>query len=69
MAKVYKIVHTFLDSGVLREVSFDHPSLRVELNEAAHRHLICVNGKSIMDLEESSLKPALLKENFPAASK
>ena len=65
LATVYKNVHTFLDSGVLREVSLHHGSLRVELNQAAHHHLICVNCKSIMDLEESSLKSALLKEKLP----
>jgi Fur family peroxide stress response transcriptional regulator len=65
LTTVYKNVHTFLDSGVLREVSLHHGSLRVELNEEAHHHLICVNCKSILDLEESSLKPALSKEKLP----
>jgi Fur family peroxide stress response transcriptional regulator len=65
LATVYKNVHTFLDSGVLREVSVHHGSLRVELNQEAHHHLICVNCKSIIDLEESSLKPALSREKLP----
>jgi Fur family transcriptional regulator, peroxide stress response regulator len=65
LATVYKNVHTFLDSGVLREVSWHHGSLRVELNAEAHHHLICVNCKSIMDLQESSFKPALSKERLP----
>jgi Fur family peroxide stress response transcriptional regulator len=65
LATVYKNVHTFLDSGVLREVSLHHGSLRVEPNAQAHHHLICVKCKSIIDLEESSFRPALSKEKLP----
>jgi Fur family peroxide stress response transcriptional regulator len=65
LATVYKNVRTFLNSGVLREVSLHHGSLRVEANQEAHHHLVCTNCKSITDLEQSSLKPALLLEKIP----
>jgi Fur family peroxide stress response transcriptional regulator len=65
LATVYKNVHTFLDSGVLREVSLHHGPLRVEANEEAHHHVLCVNCKSIMDLETNSMEAVLLQEKLP----
>ncbi|HZR58519.1 MAG TPA: transcriptional repressor [Terriglobales bacterium] len=65
LATVYKNVRTFLDSGVLREVSLHHGSLRVEANEEAHHHLVCVKCKSIMDLKENSMEAVLLPEKLP----
>src|SRR5260370_263543 len=49
LATVYKNVRAFLDSGMLREVSFHHGSLRVEPNEHEHHHLVCVRCKRITD--------------------
>jgi Fur family peroxide stress response transcriptional regulator len=65
LATVYKNIHTFLDSGMLREVSLHHGSLRVEANEEAHHHVVCVKCKSIMDLEESSMESVLLRDKLP----
>jgi Fur family peroxide stress response transcriptional regulator len=57
LATVYKNIRTFLDSGVLREVSLHHGSLRVESNHHPHHHLVCINCKSIVDLDEAGLEP------------
>jgi Fur family peroxide stress response transcriptional regulator len=57
LATVYKNVRTFLDSGMLREVSVHHGSLKVEPNEHAHHHLVCIRCKQITDLDEKSLGP------------
>jgi Fur family peroxide stress response transcriptional regulator len=57
LATVYKNVRTFLDSGMLREVSVHHGSLKVEPNEHAHHHLVCIRCKQITDLDEQSLGP------------
>jgi Fur family peroxide stress response transcriptional regulator len=57
LATVYKNVRTFLDSGMLREVSVHHGSLKVEPNEHAHHHLVCIHCKQITDLDEESLRP------------
>ena len=55
LATVYKNVHTFLESGMLREVSMHHGSLRVEPNEREHHHLVCIRCKEITDLDSESL--------------
>ena len=65
LATVYKNVRTFLDSGMLRQVSFHHGSLRVEPNEHEHHHLVCVRCKQITDLDAESLGPVRVKERLP----
>lgn len=65
LATVYKNVRTFLDSGMLREVSFHHGSLRVEPNEHEHHHLVCVRCKQIADLAADSLAPVRVKDRLP----
>jgi len=62
LATVYKNVRTFLESGMLREVSFHHGSLRVEPNEHEHHHLVCVRCKQITDLDAQSLGPIRMKD-------
>src|SRR5436305_181943 len=59
LATVYKNLRTFLESGMLREVSMHHGSLRVEPNESEHYHLVCTRCRHITDLEpvmEAALK-------------
>jgi len=65
LATVYKNVRTFLESGMLREVSFHHGSLRVEPNEHEHHHLVCVRCKQITDLDAESLGPVRVKDRLP----
>jgi Fur family transcriptional regulator, peroxide stress response regulator len=55
LATVYKNIRLFLDSGILREVSLHHGSLRVEMNSRPHHHLVCTQCKSISDIDESEL--------------
>ena len=55
LATVYKNIHIFLASGILREVSPHHGSLRVEMNSHPHHHLVCTNCRSIQDISESDL--------------
>jgi Fur family peroxide stress response transcriptional regulator len=40
LATVYKNIHLFVESGVFREVSMHHGSLRVEMNDEAHHHMV-----------------------------
>jgi Fur family transcriptional regulator, peroxide stress response regulator len=61
VATVYNNVRTFLESGMLREVSLHHGSLRVEPNEHEHHHLVCVRCRSITDLDAKNLGPLRLK--------
>ncbi len=55
LATVYKNIHLFVASGVLREVSLHHGSQRVEINEREHHHLVCSRCKAIADISPEAL--------------
>jgi len=65
LATVYKNIRTFLDRGLLREVSMHHGSLRVESNRKPHHHLVCVRCKTITDLDEAKLGPMRFRKKLP----
>jgi Fur family transcriptional regulator, peroxide stress response regulator len=52
LATVYKNIHLFAESGVFREVSMHHGSLRVEMNDESHHHMVCSKCKAITDIGE-----------------
>lgn len=56
LATVYKNIHLFVESGVFRKMSVHHGSVRVEMNEEAHHHLVCSKCKSIADIGEQDLE-------------
>ena len=56
LATVYKNVHTFVQSGLLREVSMHHGSMRVETNHCDHHHLVCTRCRKITDLEPETVQ-------------
>ena len=60
LGTIYKNVRTFLDSGVLKEVTLHHGSLRLESNMTPHHHLVCSSCKAIFDIAESAVKPVRL---------
>lgn len=67
LGTIYKNVKTFLDSGLLKEVTLHHGSLRLESNLAPHHHLVCSSCKAIFDIEESAVEPVQLpKTELPA---
>ena len=67
LGTIYKNLKTFLDSGVLREVTLHHGSLRLESNMTPHHHLVCSSCKAIFDIEESAVEPVQLpKTGLPA---
>jgi Fur family peroxide stress response transcriptional regulator len=55
LATVYKNIHVFMDSGLFREVSVHHGTLRLETNPHPHHHLICSDCKGIWDIDEEEL--------------
>jgi Fur family transcriptional regulator, peroxide stress response regulator len=57
LGTIYKNVKTFLDSGVLKEVTLHHGSLRLESNMTPHHHLVCSSCKAIFDIEETAVGP------------
>ncbi len=65
LATVYKNIKTFVDSGLLREMSLHHGSARLETNLDPHHHLVCVQCKAIVDLENADLEPVRLKKKLP----
>jgi Fur family peroxide stress response transcriptional regulator len=67
LGTIYKNLKTFLDFGVLREVTLHHGSLRLESNMTPHHHLVCSSCKAIFDIEESAVEPVQLpKTGLPA---
>ncbi len=65
LATVYKTIHAFIDSGLLRELSLHHGSLRVDTRQHPHHHLVCTSCKSVFDIDEDVLKPAQLIGKVP----
>ena len=66
LGTVYKNLRTFLESGMLREVSMHHGSLRVEPNESEHYHLVCLRCRQITDLDPESVevRPLAKRRSF-----
>ena len=60
LGTIYKNVKTFLDSGVLKEVTLHHGSLRLEANMTPHHHVVCSLCKAIFDIEESAVETVQL---------
>ena len=60
LGTVYKNIKTFMDSGVLREVTLHHGTLRLESNMAPHHHVVCSSCKAIFDIEETAVEPVRL---------
>ena len=50
LATVYKTLHTFVEHGILRELSPHHGPLRVDWNTGAHHHLVCTRCKKVQDI-------------------
>lgn len=65
LATVYKTLHTFIESGMLRELSMHHGSLRVDTKQQPHHHLVCTGCRSVFDLDEAALQPVKLVGKVP----
>jgi Fur family peroxide stress response transcriptional regulator len=65
LATVYKNIHLFVESGVFREVSMHHGSLRVEMNDEAHHHMVCSRCKTITDIGEKELGLVSKRDKLP----
>ena len=57
LGTVYKNVRTFLDSGVFKEVTLHHGSLRLEANMTPHHHAVCSSCRTIYDIAQTAVKP------------
>jgi Fur family peroxide stress response transcriptional regulator len=65
LATVYKNIHLFVESGVFREVSMHHGSLRVEMNDESHHHMVCSKCKAITDIGEKELWLVSKQDKLP----
>jgi Fur family peroxide stress response transcriptional regulator len=65
LATVYKNIHLFVESGVFREVSLHHGSVRVEMNREHHHHMVCLKCKGITDIGEKELGLVLTQDRLP----
>ena len=54
-ATVYKNINTFIDAGMLREVSELHQTNRLDANLDRHHHLICTRCKKVVDYQDDRL--------------
>ncbi|MCS7042940.1 MAG: transcriptional repressor [Bryobacteraceae bacterium] len=66
LATVYKNIRTFLEAGLVKEVTLHHGALRLESNPAEHHHLVCVRCRAIIDLDGDSVAPVRLRRKPPA---
>lgn len=64
LATVYKNLRTFIEHGLIGEVSLHHGTARLETNTEAHYHLVCANCRCLTDIEASQFEPVRLR--FPA---
>ena len=65
LATVYKNIHLFVESGVFREVSMHHGSVRVEMNGDPHHHMVCSMCRKITDVGEKELGLVAKRSRLP----
>lgn len=65
LATVYKNIHIFVESGVFREVSLHHGSVRVEMNGEPHHHVVCSKCRKITDIGEKELGLGARRRRLP----
>jgi len=69
LATVYKNIKTFVERGLVAEVSLHHGSARLETNLDPHHHLVCQRCKAIFDLNDEDLEPVRMKRPVPEGFK
>ena len=65
LATVYKNLNRFLKAGLLQEMSVHHGSLRVEVNDHPHHHLVCSSCKKIEDIDSQQIGPLHVRGRLP----
>lgn len=65
LGTVYRNIKTFLDNGLIGEVSLHHGSLRLEANNAPHHHLVCRKCRTMFDLPAEQVEEIHLREALP----
>jgi Fur family peroxide stress response transcriptional regulator len=65
LATIYKNLKTFIEAGMLHEVSLHHGAWRIDANLHPHHHLVCTRCRSITDLDEELIAPVKLEGKLP----
>jgi Fur family peroxide stress response transcriptional regulator len=65
LGTVYRNIKTFLDNGLIGEVSLHHGSLRLEANNAPHHHLVCRSCRTMFDLPAEQVEDIRLRQSLP----
>lgn len=65
LGTVYRNIKTFLDNGLIGEVSLHHGSLRLEANEVPHHHFVCRSCRKMFDLPAEHVEVVRLGEHLP----
>ncbi len=65
LATVYKNIHLFIESGIFRQVSLHHGSMRVETKHTAHHHMVCTECKTISDIDAGLLGLDHVEQRLP----
>ncbi|MBI2688286.1 MAG: transcriptional repressor [Acidobacteria bacterium] len=65
LGTVYRNIKTFLDNGLIGEVSLHHGPLRLEANNTPHHHLVCRVCRKMFDLPAEQVESIHLREALP----
>ncbi len=65
LGTVYKNIRTFLEAGLVHEVSALHGSLRLDANLTMHYHVVCRVCRSITDLNQDEVEAIRLRGRLP----
>lgn len=65
LATIYKNIKTFMEVGLLHQVSTPDHTMRLDANLEPHSHLICKRCGAIVDVPEESVAPLQLKHPLP----
>ena len=65
LATIYKNIKTFLEAGLLREMSTPDQTMRLDANLESHHHLVCGSCGTILDLSEESVSSVHVKKSLP----
>jgi len=65
LATVYKNLNRFLKAGLVQETSLHHGSLRVEVNDHPHHHVVCSSCKKIEDIDSDQIGPLHVRGRLP----
>lgn len=65
LATVYKALHAFLESGIVRKVSVHSGTLLIESNPEPHHHLVCTSCRNIVDIAYDAIGQVEIKPGVP----